>query len=127
MRILENLFYTKEHEWLEVNGNKVYIGITDYAQKSLGDIVFIELPEIDIEFSAGDSFGVIESVKAAADLYIPVDGNIIKINDAIVDDPALVNESAYDNWMIYIELKDKTQLEVLMNAEEYRKFCSKEA
>lgn len=126
MKILENLLYTKEHEWIKVDGDKVYVGITDYAQKALGDIVFVELPETDAEFNAGDSFGVIESVKAAADLYIPVDGVVLESNENIVDNPELINEEPYESWMIYIELKDGSQLENLMNAEDYEKFCSKE-
>lgn len=126
MKIVKGLFYTEDHEWVKVNGNKAYIGITDFAQKALGDIVFIELPEIDTEFNAGDAFGVVESVKAASDIYIPVDGKVVEANEAIVDDPALVNENAFENWMIAVELSDKSQVEGLMNAEEYEEHCSKE-
>jgi glycine cleavage system H protein len=127
MKVLKNLYYTKDHEWVKVSGNKAYVGITDFAQHALGDIVFVELPEVDSELSAGDTFGVIESVKAASDSYIPVDGRVVEVNEAIVDDPALLNVDAYENWMILVELADKSQVEDLMTAEEYEDFCSKEA
>jgi glycine cleavage system H protein len=127
MKVVKGLHYTKEHEWLRVEGEKAYLGITDYAQHALGDIVYIELPEVDTEFNAGDSFGTIESVKAASDSYIPVDGKILEINEAVVDDPALVNADAFENWMICFEMSDASQLNELMDAEEYEAFCSKEA
>lgn len=126
MKIVKGLFYTEDHEWIKVEGNKAYIGITDFAQNALGDIVFVELPEIDTEFNAGDAFGVVESVKAASDIYIPVDGKVVEANEDIVDDPALVNQDAFENWMIAVELSDKSQLDDLMNAEEYEEHCSKE-
>lgn len=126
MKVIEGLFYTEDHEWVKVNGKKALVGITDFAQKALGDIVFVELPEVDDEFSAGDTFGVIESVKAASDAYIPVDGKVTGTNDAIVDDPALLNSDPYENWMIEVELSDKSQTEGLMDAEAYKEFCSKE-
>lgn len=126
MKIVKGLFYTEDHEWIKVEGNKAYIGITDFAQNALGDIVFVELPEIETEFNAGDAFGVVESVKAASDIYIPVDGKVVEANEDIVDDPALVNQDAFENWMIAVELSDKSQLDDLMNAEEYEEHCSKE-
>jgi len=126
MKVLKSLFYTREHEWVKLEEDKAYIGVTDYAQKALGDIVFIELPEVDTEFAAGDGFGVIESVKAASDIYIPIDGKVIEINEAIVDEPGLVNENAYENWMICVEYSDKAQVEALMSAEEYKEFCISE-
>lgn len=127
MKVLKNLFYSKDHEWVKVSGDKAYIGISDFAQHSLGDIVFIELPEVDTEVSAEETFGVVESVKAASDMYMPVDGKVLEVNEAVVDDPALVNEDAFENWMILVELSDKSQLDELMTAEEYEEFCSKEA
>lgn len=127
MKVLKNLFYSKDHEWVKVSGDKAYIGISDFAQHSLGDIVFIELPEVDAEVSAEETFGVVESVKAASDMYMPVDGKVLEVNEAVVDDPALVNEDAFENWMILVELSDKSQLDELMTAEEYEEFCSKEA
>ncbi|SHJ36155.1 glycine cleavage system H protein [Clostridium amylolyticum] len=126
MSVLKNLLYTEEHEWLKVEGNKVYIGITDYAQKALGSIVYVELPEVDEEFSKGEVFGVVESVKAASDIFIPVTGKILEANEDTVDDPSLINSAAYDNWLICVELQDEAELEGLMKAEEYEDFCSKE-
>jgi glycine cleavage system H protein len=127
MKVLEQLLYTKEHEWIKVEGDKVYMGITDHAQHALGAIVYVELPEVDSEFSAGDSFAVVESVKAASDVYIPVDGKVIEVNEEILDDPALVNANPYENWMVCMEIADASQLNGLMNASEYEEFCSKEA
>ncbi len=126
MKNLKDLFYSKDHEWVKVKGDRAYIGITDFAQHALGSIVYVELPEVDTEFSAGDVFGTVESVKAASDMFIPVDGTVVEVNEAIVDDPALVNEDAFENWMIVVELSDKSQLEELLSAEAYEEFCSKE-
>lgn len=126
MKVLDNLLYTKEHEWVRVDGNNAYLGVTDYAQKALGDIVFIELPDVDTEFSAGDTFGTIESVKAASDAYIPVDGKIVETNEALTDSPELVNEDPYENWIICFEISDKSQLDNLLKPADYKDFCSKE-
>lgn len=126
MRVLEGLLYTKDHEWIKVEGDKAYIGVTDYAQDSLGDIVYVELPDIDDEFEMEDSFAVVESVKAAADIYMPVDGKVLEINEELEDDPGLINEDPYENWMILVELEDKSQLDELMDHEEYEKFLEEE-
>ncbi|KAI4453129.1 glycine cleavage system h protein [Holotrichia oblita] len=123
MSFPNNLYYTKEHEWIRVDGDKVYIGITDYAQNALGDIVFVELPEVGTELNKGDVFGVVESVKAASDSYIPVNGKVLEINTQLEDQPELINENAYDAWIVAIELRDKSELETLLNAEVYEKFC----
>lgn len=125
MKVLKDLFYTKEHDWVRAEGSKAYIGITDYAQHALGDIVFVELPEVDAELSEGDTFGVIESVKAASDLLIHIDGTVIEINEAVVDDPALINTDPYENWLICVELKDESQLEGLLSASAYEEICNK--
>ncbi len=127
MEVVKGLFYSGDHEWVKVEGDKAYIGITDFAQSSLGDIVFVELPEVDTEFSKDDSFGVVESVKAASDLNIPVSGKVVEVNEDLADDPASVNEAPYEKWMIAVELSDKSELEGMMNAEQYEEFCSKEA
>lgn len=127
MKVLKNLLYTKDHEWVKVTGDKAYIGISDFAQHALGDIVFVELPEVDAEISENDALGVVESVKAASDILMPIDGKVLEVNEAIVDDPALVNEDAYENWMILVEITNKGQLDGLLTAEEYEDFCSKEA
>ncbi|HCD09774.1 MAG: glycine cleavage system protein [Thermoanaerobacter sp.] len=126
MEVLEGLYYSKDHEWVKVEGDKAYIGITDYAQHSLGNIVYVELPEVGAELSAGDVLGVVESVKAASDVYTPVDGKVLEVNNAIVDDPSLVNNDPYGSWMALVELKDKSQLDNLMTAEEYKKFLDEE-
>lgn len=126
MKVLKDLLYSKEHEWVKVKGKKAYIGITDYAQHALGSIVYVELPEVEAEFSAGEVFGAVESVKAASDMFTPVSGTVLEVNDAVVDDPALVNENAFENWMIIIEMSDKAELEDLLTSEEYEDFCDKE-
>ncbi|SHE33135.1 glycine cleavage system H protein [Thermoanaerobacter uzonensis DSM 18761] len=126
MEVLEGLYYSKDHEWVKVEGEKAYIGITDYAQHSLGNIVYVELPEVGAELSAGDVLGVVESVKAASDVYTPLDGKVLEVNNSIVDDPSLVNNDPYGSWMVLVELKDKSQLDNLMTAEEYKKFLDEE-
>ena len=127
MKILKELLYTEQHEWVKVEGNKAYIGITDYAQKAMGDIVFVELPEVDAELNKEDAFGVIESVKAASDMYMPIDGKVLEVNEELVDDPSLVNTDAYGSWMILVEITDESQLESLISAESYEELCNKEA
>ncbi|AIS51296.1 glycine cleavage system H protein GcvH [Thermoanaerobacter kivui] len=121
MEVLEGLYYSKDHVWLKIEGDKAYIGITDYAQDSVGDIEFIDLPEVGEELAAGDVLGVVESAKAASDVYMPVDGKVLEINNNVVDDPSLVNSDPYGNWLIVVEIKNKSQLEDLMTAEEYKK------
>jgi glycine cleavage system H protein len=120
--IPDNLKYTKDHEWVRVEEDgTITVGITDYAQNSLGDITFVELPEVDDSFEAGDSFGVGESVKAASDLYMPVGGRIVAINDALTSTPEVVNSDPYaEAWMIRIEIEDDSALSGLMDADAYR-------
>ncbi len=122
MKVLKDLFYTEDHEWLKVEGDEAYIGLADFAQDALGDIVYVELPEVDDEFEKEEAFSAVESVKAAADVYMPVDGVIVEINEDLMDDPALLNEDPYENWIVKIEIKDKSQLDELMTAEDYEKF-----
>lgn len=126
MKVKKDLLYTNDHEWVKVEGDKAYIGITDYAQNSLGEIVYVELPEIGDEFNAGDVFSVIESVKAASDSYLPVSGKVVEVNEELSDSPELINEDPYGNWIVVVELTDKSELDKLMSAEEYEEFCSKE-
>lgn len=126
MKVLENLLYTEDHDWVRVDGDYAYVGITDFAQNALGDIVYVELPEVDSEFSSGDAFGVIESVKAATDLYIPLGGKVLEANEGIADDPALLNQDPYENWIVKIEISDKGEIEKLMSPADYEEFCSKE-
>ncbi|MEN8907352.1 MAG: glycine cleavage system protein GcvH [Clostridiales bacterium] len=126
MKIVEDLYYSKEHEWIKVDGNNVYIGISDFAQKSLGDIVFVELPETGNKVNKDDSISVVESVKAASDIYAPVSGKVLKVNGVLDDEPELLNEDPYENWMILIELSNREELKELMNYKEYSDFCDEE-
>lgn len=122
MKILKDLYYTKDHEWLKVEGDEAYIGLSDYAQDSLGDIVYVELPEVDDEFNKEDAFSAVESVKAASDVYMPVDGRIVEVNESLLDEPNLLNEDPYKNWIVKIEIADKSQLEELMTSDEYEQY-----
>jgi len=126
MKTLKELFYSSDHEWVKIEGNKAYVGISDYAQHALGDIVFVELPEIDTRLNSGDVFGVIESVKAASDMYIPFGGKVLEVNQVVIDDPVLVNEDCYENWMLLVEITNKDELNDLMNEAQYKEYCSKE-
>ncbi|WP_296559203.1 glycine cleavage system protein GcvH [uncultured Acetobacterium sp.] len=123
MKIVEGLKYSKNHEWVKVEGNLATIGITDYAQHALGDIVFVELPEIGDTIGKEDAFGVVESVKAASDIYLPVSGTVVKINEALVDEPELLNADAFENWMVCVEMDDPAELDELMSATEYETIC----
>ncbi len=127
MKVLKGLYYSNDHEWVKLEGDEAYVGITDFAQEHLGDIVYVELPEIDDEFAKEDSFSVVESVKAASDVYLPVSGKVIAVNEALEDDPALLNTDAYENWIVKIALNDKAELDELMTSEEYEKFLEEEA
>ena len=126
MKALKELLYSKDHEWIKVDGDKAYVGITDFAQDSLGEIVFVELPEVDSEFSKGDVFGTVESVKAASDLCIPVSCKILEVNEELVDSPEGLNDDPYKNWIISIEVSDKSELKDLLDAANYEKICDKE-
>jgi glycine cleavage system H protein len=117
--------YTKEDEWVRVDGDRLLVGITDYAQQQLGDVVFVELPGVGTEISAGKTFGVIESVKAVSDLFAPVSGRVAAINEALSETPENVNESCYgDGWMIALEGVDEGALEGLMDAAAYREYVN---
>lgn len=127
MKVLKGLYYSKDHEWVKVDGEEAYIGISDYAQEHLGDIVYVELPDVDDELAKEEAFSAVESVKAASDVYLPVGGKVVEVNEALVDDPALLNSAPYENWIVKIELSDKSELEELMTSEEYEKFLAEEA
>lgn len=118
--------YTKEHEWIKVEGNTATIGITDHAQNSLGDIVFVELPKKGTEVSAHKSFGSVESVKAVSDLYAPASGTVVESNEALTSAPEKVNSDAHGSWMIKIQLKDPSEVNSLMSAEDYEKYVAEE-
>lgn len=120
MNFPADLKYSKEHEWVRVEGNKAYIGISDFAQSELGDIVFVELPSVGDEISANDSFGSVESVKTVSELYAPVSGKVVEVNTELDDSPELVNDSPYEKaWMIVVEMTDTSELDQLMTAEAY--------
>jgi glycine cleavage system H protein len=121
-----NYKYTKEHEWISVEGTTGTVGITDYAQSSLGDIVFVELPKVGDALEAGKIFGSVESVKAVSDLYSPVSGTVTAVNEELKDAPEKVNADANATWMLKLELKDAGELEKLLSAEDYEKFVSEE-
>ena len=118
--------YTKEHEWVKVQGDTGTIGITDHAQESLGDIVFVELPKPGAEVTAGKSFGTVESVKAVSELYAPVSGTVTAINDELATSPEKINSDAHGSWMIKLKLKDPGEAGKLMNAADYEKFVAEE-
>ncbi len=124
MKIVEGLKYSKDHEWVKVEGNLATIGITDFAQHSLGDIVYIELPELGDTIGKDETFGVVESVKAASDVYLPVSGTVVKINEALVDEPELVNADAFENWMVCVEMDNLAELDELMDATAYETICN---
>ncbi|AUJ52494.1 glycine cleavage system H protein [Staphylococcus hominis] len=120
MAVPSEFKYSKEHEWVKVEGNTATIGITEYAQGELGDIVFVELPDVDDEINEGDTFGSVESVKTVSELYAPVSGKIVETNDELEDSPEFVNESPYEKaWMVKVELNDESQLDELLSAEQY--------
>jgi len=127
METKSGLLYSNDHEWVKVEGEKAYVGITDYAQHALGEIVYVELPTVGDQINAGEVFGVIESVKAASDSYLPVSGKVLEVNEALSDSPQLINEDCYGNWIVLVELTDKASIDTLMNEQEYKEFCSKEA
>src|SRR6201993_640234 len=119
--------YTKEHEWIQVNGNNATVGISDYAQQSLGDIVFVELPKVGTELSAGKTFGTVESVKAVSDLFAPVSGTVTEVNGELATSPEKVNKDAHGSWMLKLTLKNPSELDGLLSAEDYEKFVAEEA
>lgn len=127
MEFPEDLKYTKEHEWARLEGNRVVVGITDFAQEELGDVVFVELPEVGTEVEATGTFGVVESVKAVSDLYAPMSGTVVEVNSILEDRPELVNQSPYgDGWMIVLEAADIADVEQLLSAAAYRTYIEQE-
>lgn len=125
-KVLEGLYYAESHEYVKVEGNIGYVGITDYAQHALGNVVYVDMPDVDDEVSAGEEFGAVESVKAASDLISPVTGVVVEVNEALEDQPELINADAYENWIIKVELSDKGELENLMDAKAYTEYCEKQ-
>ena len=128
MNIPTDLHYTKDHEWVRVNGEEILIGITDYAQGELGDIVFIELPEVGATVISSEAFGTIEAVKAAADMYSPITGEIIAVNGLLDDSPELINQDPYGEcWILRIRISDIEEIKTLLEADEYRKLIDEDA
>jgi len=119
--------YTKEHEWIQVHGNSATVGITDYAQESLGDIVFVEAPKVGAELTAGKTFGTVESVKAVSDLFAPASGTVTEVNGDLATSPEKVNKDAHGAWMVKITLKNPAELDALLSAADYEKFVAEEA
>ena len=125
-KVVEGLYYSDSHEFVKVAGNVGYIGITDYAQHALGNIVYVDMPEVDDEIEVDEDFGAIESVKAASDLKAPVSGKVLEINEALEDEPGLLNKDAFDYWIIKVELSDTSELKDLMDSKAYEEFCSED-
>ncbi|CAI8617428.1 unnamed protein product [Vicia faba] len=125
--VLNNLKYADSHEWVKVDGNSATVGITDHAQDHLGDVVYVELPEVGAAVTKGDAFGAVESVKATSDVNSPVSGKVVQVNEELSSSPGLVNSSPYENgWIIKVELSDSGELNKLMDSEQYSKFCEEE-
>ncbi len=125
MKVEKGLYYSEDHEWVRIEGDKAYVGITDFAQESMGDIVFVELPDTDESFEAEDSFAVVESVKAAADIYLPISGTVVAVNERLENEPELLNTEAFEQHIAVLEGFEIEAVEALMNAEAYEDFCSK--
>ena len=122
-KVIEGLYYSESHEYVKTDGDFAYVGITDYAQHALGNVVYVDMPEADDEVEAGEGFGAVESVKAASDLISPVSGTVIEVNAVLEDKPELVNEDAFANWIIKVKMSDKTELSELMDAAAYKEYC----
>ena len=125
-KVIEGLYYSESHEYVKVDGDFGYIGITDFAQHALGNVVYVDMPEVDDEVAAEEEFGAVESVKAASDLISPVSGTVVEINEALEDTPELVNQDAFENWIIKVQLSDKSELDNLMDAAAYEEHCKNE-
>ena len=122
----EGLFYSESHEYVRIEGNFGFVGITDYAQHALGNVVYVDMPDVDDDVEAGEEFGAVESVKAASDLISPVSGTVVEVNEALDDQPELINQDPWENWIIKVELSDKTEVDNLMDASSYAAFCEKQ-
>ncbi len=125
-KTIEGLYYSESHEWVKVEGNIAIIGITDHAQHEMGDLSYVDMPEVDDELEKGEEFGAVESVKAASDLYSPVSGTVVAVNEELEDAPELLNQDAFANWIMKVEMSDPSELESLMNAAAYEEMCANE-
>lgn len=122
-KVEEGLFYTESHEYVRVEGEYGYVGITDYAQEQLGSVVYVDMPSVDDEVIAGEEFGAVESVKAASDLMSPVSGVVVEVNEALEESPELINQDAYANWIMKVKLSAPSEVNDLMKAADYEKLC----
>ena len=124
-KVIDGLYYSESHEFVRVEGEYGYIGITDYAQNALGNVVYVDMPEVDDELTAGEEFGAVESTKAASDLIAPVSGTVVEVNTALEDTPELINQDAFANWIVKVRLTDTAELDSLMDAQAYEEMCGK--
>lgn len=122
-KVIEGLYYSESHEYVRIEGEYGFVGITDYAQDQLGNVVYVDMPEVDDEVTAGEEFGAVESVKAASDLISPVSGTVVAINEELEDAPELVNQDAFTNWIMKVQLSDPSEVEKLLDAAGYEKIC----
>ena len=122
-KLIEGLYYSESHEYVKVEGEFGYVGITDYAQSELGNVVYVDMPAVDDDVTAGEEFGAVESVKAASDLISPVSGVVVEVNEALDDTPELINQDAFANWIMKVKLSDPSEVEQLMSAADYEKIC----
>lgn len=122
-KVIEGLYYSESHEYVRVEGEYGYVGITDYAQHQLGNVVYVDMPEVDDDVTAGEEFGAVESVKAASDLISPISGTVVKINEVLEDEPEQINKDAFANWIMKVKLSDASELEGLMSASQYEDIC----
>ncbi|MCM1319231.1 MAG: glycine cleavage system protein GcvH [Muribaculaceae bacterium] len=122
-KVLEDLRYADSHEWVKLEGDIATVGITDYAQHALGNIVYVDMPEVGDEVTAGEEFGAVESVKAASDIISPISGEVVEINEALEDTPELINQDAYANWIMKVKVSDPAEIDALLDAAAYAKVC----
>ena len=122
-KVIEGLYYSESHEYVKVEGEYGYVGITDYAQHQLGNVVYVDMPEVDDDVTAGEEFGAVESVKAASDLISPISGTVVEINEVLEDEPEQINKDAFANWIMKVKLSDASELEGLLSASQYEEIC----
>ena len=122
-KVIEGLYYSESHEYVKVEGEYGYVGITDYSQHQLGNVVYVDMPEVDDDVTAGEEFGAVESVKAASDLISPISGTVVEINEVLEDEPEQINKDAFANWIMKVKLSDASELEGLMSASQYEEIC----
>ena len=123
-KVIEGLYYSESHEYVKVEGEYGFVGITDYAQGQLGNVVYVDMPEVDDEATAGEEFGAVESVKAASDLFSPISGIVVEVNEALEDTPELINQDAFENWIMKVKISDPSELDNLMDAKAYEAICN---